>query len=829
MVEVIIALVVGFIAIGLLIALFKFVIYAIMYAVVLSMLFLFGLQIGLGYLANKLIKTIGIRREVLVLIALALLVKFVILPEVTGLESIGSLNYLEYAVPSLLFLVAAWYSYRRITPELKKSPQIYFIKKTDQFYIGNYGSIFIVLSPLIMPELLGYVTTNNTYIISWYFGLGSAIFSSLITLYLVVSSSLRFALSKKINEIFSFHGKFSVAETLSGLVESSALDAEEVETIFNGTLVKYVTLNKCVELELNSARWVFDHDDFCKKIALIAATTEKNIMIEKDHLAMIVADAFDLSRLDSLDFIDRYIDFGSINEVDERVVFVNYIHTEKLNFCVSCGYAVVTDIKHYDWFCSDLCRQTEEVCANIKEKDYDDFIADASTTGLIITASAAKWSENHKIFASGGQGHGFAAENGNNMADKLSGKNSRVIGGDNAKNGADRIVDGQLVQTKYLSTGARSVGAAFDGMNGDYRYLDNNGKPMQLEVPKDQYTQAVKTMQQKIRAGKVPGITDENHANELVRKGHLTYDQAKNIVRFGTIESISYDIIDGAIIGLSAGGISFGITLVMNYINTRDVATSIRTSIIQGGKTFGKSLTMYVTAQQLHRITVVQNVLTKIDISCLSPTGIDMLKRGMNLDSVNAINKALRGTVITSVVLISITTGPDFIRLVRGRISHAQFIKNLAVTTSGVVGGTAGSFAGAALLAPLGPLGIMAGMVVGGAVAGSISATLMHNVTKKYIREDREEIMAIVEKSAERLITLFLLSEEEIDCFSGNLANVCNEEFVQIIFSSKERKALVNFYLKPMVVSVIKQRPSIVYSHNDIIGEYKVLGENIAA
>ncbi|ENO4573634.1 hypothetical protein ACM47X_004197, partial [Escherichia coli] len=83
--------------------------------------------------------------------------------------------------------------------------------------------------------------------------------------------------------------------------------------------------------------------------------------------------------------------------------------------------------------------------------------------------------------------------------------NARILGDNNARNGADRLVSGTEIQTKYCSTAARSVGAAFDGQNGQYRYMGNNG-PMQLEVPRDQYAGAVETMRNKIREGKVTAL-----------------------------------------------------------------------------------------------------------------------------------------------------------------------------------------------------------------------------------------------------------------------------------------------------------------------------------
>lgn len=61
-------------------------------------------------------------------------------------------------------------------------------------------------------------------------------------------------------------------------------------------------------------------------------------------------------------------------------------------------------------------------------------------------------------------------------------------------------------------------------------------------------------MRNKIREGKVPGVTDPAEASRLIRRGHLTYTQARNITRFGTIESVTYDIAEGSVVSLAAEG-----------------------------------------------------------------------------------------------------------------------------------------------------------------------------------------------------------------------------------------------------------------------------------
>lgn len=60
------------------------------------------------------------------------------------------------------------------------------------------------------------------------------------------------------------------------------------------------------------------------------------------------------------------------------------------------------------------------------------------------------------------QRHVWAAEDANAMADRLKGKRVDQVGRDNSANGADRIVNGVKIQTKYCKTASESVGAAFN-------------------------------------------------------------------------------------------------------------------------------------------------------------------------------------------------------------------------------------------------------------------------------------------------------------------------------------------------------------------------------
>ena len=51
-------------------------------------------------------------------------------------------------------------------------------------------------------------------------------------------------------------------------------------------------------------------------------------------------------------------------------------------------------------------------------------------------------------------------------------------------------------------------------------------------------------MQNRIDKGQIKGVTN---AEDIIRKGHFTYEQAKNLAKAGTIESLTYDAVNGIV------------------------------------------------------------------------------------------------------------------------------------------------------------------------------------------------------------------------------------------------------------------------------------------
>ena len=201
-------------------------------------------------------------------------------------------------------------------------------------------------------------------------------------------------------------------------------------------------------------------------------------------------------------------------------------------------------------------------------------------------------------------------------------------------------------------------------------------------------------------------------------------------------------------------------------------------------------------------------MLKHIDFSAASPTVRQALQKGTGAGNISALNKVMKGTLVTSLALVAVTTGPDMIKMLRGRISGAQFIRNLAVASSGVAGGAVGSVAGGILFSPLGPFGALTGRVVGGVLGGMIASA----VSGALVEEDRVKILAMIQEQVTWLAGSFLLTGHEIENLNENLARVIDQNALEIIFAAGiQQRAATNMLIKPLVVSIIRQRPVMEY------------------
>lgn len=410
------------------------------------------------------------------------------------------------------------------------------------------------------------------------------------------------------------------------------------------------------------------------------------------------------------------------------------------------------------------------------------------------------------------QGHGYAAEQVNDGIDTIFGRDAKIVGNDNAKNGADRMVDGQFIQTKYCQDARTSVNAGFEnGGQGSYRYLDKNGNPMQLEVPSDQYDEAVRCMEQKIKEGKVPGVSDPKRAKDLIRKGHVTYAQAKAIAKAGTIESLTFDAAHGVVIGASALGISATITFAQAIWNGESVEKAVDQALIAGLQAGGAGFLIAVGTAQMARTGVNQVLMTpsialvKVLPPPVRQALVNFLRTGAPIYGEAAtrnLAKLMRSNVIASTVTIVVLSSGNIINYFRGRISAAQLMAEVSVLAAGIVGGYIG---GAFLGALFGPLGAIAG----GMIVGSLSSSAAQKLISEFHESDAEKMIEILQDSLQQLAPGYLLNQEEGLLVVEELRKLLNAEVLLCMFASKDQKLFADTLVEEAIHRVICCRAPI--------------------
>lgn len=393
--------------------------------------------------------------------------------------------------------------------------------------------------------------------------------------------------------------------------------------------------------------------------------------------------------------------------------------------------------------------------------------------------------------ASAKQAHGYAAEHANDIIDKVIHpfKDVRQVGQDNAKNGADRRVGNQFIQTKYCSNAKNTINAAFDKKvdGGMYRY-----KNMQLEVPRDQYNDAIQLMKDKIRDGKVPGHTDANDAYKIIRKGHVTYTESKLIAQGGNITSLKYDAVDGAIQVLPAAGISFVIVFAKAKWSGNSTKESASLALRSSAKTMVMGTIVYASSQQIGKILPNTKIGSKLITKITDVTGKEVTKQ--------AIARGAAGAI--SFVIIF---GPDTFDALTGRISKQQLLKNTLVSSSALGGSAIGAAAGSVVP-------VIGNLV--GAIAGATAAAVgSKKILDHFIEDDRVEMFAILKEEFIDVVMSVTLTEEEFSQVQETIFDKHLGKKLKKMFKNKQsvtnRKYTREDIIEKVLLNVTSARPQI--------------------
>lgn len=435
------------------------------------------------------------------------------------------------------------------------------------------------------------------------------------------------------------------------------------------------------------------------------------------------------------------------------------------------------------------------------------------------------------------RGHGFAAEQANHLFDKIT--NVDFIGqgkvklvadeidpttGRIIKDGADRVVNGVNIQTKYCTSGSKCISECFE--NGKFRYLNPDGTPMQIEVPLDKYEAALQSMENRIKNGEVPGISDPKEAKNIVKKGHFTYEQARNIAKAGTVESITFDAVNGAIIATSAFGITTALTFAISVWRGEDFDVALKSATYSGLKVGGTTFITAVLASQLSKAGLNSALVSSSEaiVSMMGPKASAMLvnafRSSTNIYGAAAMKSAakmLRGNAITGGVTIVVLSSVDVVNIFRGRISGKQLFKNVANTASTVAGGTAGWIGGATAGAAIGSavpiIGTAIGGIVGGLLgsfaAGAASSKVSNAVLGVFIEDDADEMVRIIENVFIQMSEDYLLNQQEAENIIESLKEDLTGKTLKEMFASSSEKDFARELLVGHVDIEVKKRKEV--------------------
>ena len=421
----------------------------------------------------------------------------------------------------------------------------------------------------------------------------------------------------------------------------------------------------------------------------------------------------------------------------------------------------------------------------------------------------------------GRQGHGFAAEQMETQEDYLAGRDAKIVGSDNAKNGADRVVNGQLIQTKYCRSGQACVDACFD--EHGFRYYASDGKPMQIEVPQDMYESAVRALEKRIAAGDVKGVRNPAAAQQIIRRGTYTYEQAVAAARPGTIESLVFDAKNGMVIARSAMGISAVLTFALAIWNGDSKTTALKKAALVSVRVGGLTMATTVISSQMARFGKNELLVKGADMVTRQigreataqagkglTTGTNLMQEGAAFRNAAQL---LRQNVLTSVVTVALLSAGDVVRLFNGRISKGQLLKNVLFTASTVAGGTAGWLAGTVALNVFLPGAgtIITGLVaLTGSIAGTVaSAKVAGAVLDKTIQDDAAAMLAILDQALDEALRDNFLTENETEELFGEIEADLSAEALQDMYSSGNPQQWANRFVRERVREVLEERDVI--------------------
>ena len=419
------------------------------------------------------------------------------------------------------------------------------------------------------------------------------------------------------------------------------------------------------------------------------------------------------------------------------------------------------------------------------------------------------------------KGHGVAGEHAGTAFDRLKFQNAEGMGHDNSKHGADRLVNGKLIQTKYCKNAKDSVDSAFHTINkrqtAKYIYK-NNGKEkmMILEVPKDQYSDALHEMRRKIKGKAVPNEDNPNNASKYIKKGPLTYNQAQ-IAQTSIFDSKKHSVYKDKTGNLQTATLLQKLKYSAGIDFIHGASTAIPGSIVSSVWVYWACRTNGLEVKESFK---------KASVSFIKPiaysgftfmiasqfAGSQMGKKlGKTLINTKVVNKFVKNSsrnatkMITGGTLVAInigvTFGPDVYDVLNGRISQKQLVKNAVATGAGSLGGLAGGAAFGSAFFP----GV--GTVIGATIGGTISTIIAKKVLDNFVEDDAVQMLKIAKEEFIENVIMSGVNKDEFEyILNGTFLHKNFNKMLKLMYAAESPRKFIKDIYSALLLEVFEKR-----------------------
>lgn len=343
----------------------------------------------------------------------------------------------------------------------------------------------------------------------------------------------------------------------------------------------------------------------------------------------------------------------------------------------------------------------------------------------------------------------------------------------------------KMLKSKYNSTGERCVDACLN--YGQLRHVNDDGSPIKIEIPCDKYEDAISDFIERIREGLT--VNQDIDPNEILKRGTITYNQAKDISYEGKIKGIERYSIDESIECDHVLGMSASIEYALSIWNGESKETALKKSII-------RALTVY--EEDFIKELELSESIEEDEISSFCEK-VDYMKRSNNLDLYKPMD-----------ILIDDYIGEDDDLATKKKliknIKYASFIGGITLIIIIIQIMTNGGTVKDNLYLFL-PIFIIS---LAMSILAMFYMKISRYITEQYVKNRGQTILEILNEELEKIIYDNLLTEKECKIILQNITKGEISKLILELKGSVNKKISCNSLVKNETRFVLDERKSII-------------------